>query len=221
MFPGGLVRCRCGVDNEVLDPLAVPATHDPYRDQAPQVPGPSPKAQPAAGSRELGPLCPRCTHLIHENPERAALTCGACGGDFVDHASLAGRISAERPHDPAGAGAHPPRVTRSEAEVSYTWCPHCGQVMTRMTFGRRSGIVVDVCHAHGTWFDGGELDAALEFVRGGGLEADLAGQPAAAIDPEARAMEARLAVELLGEGAREVQHVQDLVHGLLRTGRIV
>jgi Zn-finger nucleic acid-binding protein len=42
--------------------------------------------------------------------------------------------------------------------------------MTRVNFGARSGIVVDVCYEHGTWFDRGELQAALEFVREGGLE---------------------------------------------------
>jgi len=42
--------------------------------------------------------------------------------------------------------------------------------MARMTFGKHSGIVVDVCRGHGTWFDGGELDAVMAFVRGGGLE---------------------------------------------------
>jgi hypothetical protein len=46
--------------------------------------------------------------------------------------------------------------------------------MARMIFGQRSGVVVDVCRAHGTWFDAGELDAVLEFVRFGGLEHDVA-----------------------------------------------
>ncbi len=44
--------------------------------------------------------------------------------------------------------------------------------MTRTNFGGQSGIVVDVCREHGTWFDRGELDSALEFVRAGGLEGD-------------------------------------------------
>jgi Zn-finger nucleic acid-binding protein len=34
-------------------------------------------------------------------------------------------------------------------------CPRC----TRL--GGHSGIVVDVCREHGTWFDRGELEAAL------------------------------------------------------------
>jgi Zn-finger nucleic acid-binding protein len=46
--------------------------------------------------------------------------------------------------------------------------------MTRMNFGRRSGIIIDACRAHGVWFDRGELDAILEFVRLGGIESELA-----------------------------------------------
>jgi Zn-finger nucleic acid-binding protein len=42
--------------------------------------------------------------------------------------------------------------------------------MTRVNFGSHSGIILDVCREHGTWFDGGELDAALDYAREGGLE---------------------------------------------------
>jgi Zn-finger nucleic acid-binding protein len=45
--------------------------------------------------------------------------------------------------------------------------------MNRMNFGIRSGIVLDVCRAHGTWFDGGELGAVLDFVREGGIESEM------------------------------------------------
>jgi Zn-finger nucleic acid-binding protein len=41
--------------------------------------------------------------------------------------------------------------------------------MARVNFGKHSGIVVDVCRWHGTWFDAGELDAAMEFVHAGGV----------------------------------------------------
>jgi hypothetical protein len=44
--------------------------------------------------------------------------------------------------------------------------------MNRKNFGAHSGIIVDVCREHGTWFDGDELAAALEFVRAGGLVED-------------------------------------------------
>jgi Zn-finger nucleic acid-binding protein len=45
--------------------------------------------------------------------------------------------------------------------------------MLRRNFRESSGIVVDVCAAHGVWFDDGELAKILEFARTGALaEAD-------------------------------------------------
>jgi len=42
--------------------------------------------------------------------------------------------------------------------------------MHRRNFGRTSGVIVDVCEIHGTWFDVGELPWILGFVARGGLE---------------------------------------------------
>ena len=42
--------------------------------------------------------------------------------------------------------------------------------MNRINFARCSGVVVDVCKGHGTWFDRDELHEIVEFIRGGGLE---------------------------------------------------
>ncbi|HEX9545464.1 MAG TPA: zf-TFIIB domain-containing protein, partial [Pyrinomonadaceae bacterium] len=53
-------------------------------------------------------------------------------------------------------------------------CPHCGQLMNRVNFARCSGVIVDVCKGHGTWFDRDELSGIIQFIRGGGL--DLARQ---------------------------------------------
>lgn len=53
--------------------------------------------------------------------------------------------------------------------VVYRKCPACNQSMTRRNFARVSGVVVDVCQMHGTFFDAGELEDVLAFVRSGGL----------------------------------------------------
>jgi Zn-finger nucleic acid-binding protein len=44
-------------------------------------------------------------------------------------------------------------------------------MMNRINFARCSGVIVDVCKGHGTWFDRDELSRIVEFIRGGGLEA--------------------------------------------------
>jgi Zn-finger nucleic acid-binding protein len=55
--------------------------------------------------------------------------------------------------------------------VRYVACPDCGKIMNRVNFARHSGVVVDVCKAHGTWFDKDELRQILEFIQAGGLDA--------------------------------------------------
>ncbi len=40
--------------------------------------------------------------------------------------------------------------------------------MGRSNFARVSGVIIDVCRAHGAWFDRGELAAIRRFLREGG-----------------------------------------------------
>jgi Zn-finger nucleic acid-binding protein len=61
-------------------------------------------------------------------------------------------------------GAHEP------SKIRYVPCPECQQLMNRVNFARCSGVVVDVCKGHGTWFDRDELQQIVEFIRSGGLE---------------------------------------------------
>ena len=62
-----------------------------------------------------------------------------------------------------------PRGNPMADPVHYRPCPSCSQLMNRKNFGGISGIIVDVCTLHGTYFDAGELPRVLEFVRRGGL----------------------------------------------------
>jgi Zn-finger nucleic acid-binding protein len=54
-------------------------------------------------------------------------------------------------------------------EVRYVPCPLCHATMNRANFGKVSGVIVDVCKEHGTWFDGGELTRVVAFAANGGL----------------------------------------------------
>lgn len=42
--------------------------------------------------------------------------------------------------------------------------------MNRVNYAKRSGVVLDVCKAHGIWFDKDELRRVLVFIAGGGLD---------------------------------------------------
>lgn len=59
--------------------------------------------------------------------------------------------------------------TTGDAEPLYRPCPDCRKLMNRRNYGRRSGVIVDVCSGHGVWFDFGELARILAWIRDGGL----------------------------------------------------
>jgi Zn-finger nucleic acid-binding protein len=140
----------------------------------------------AGGGGEAGELlidatdapCPRCARPLGapRAPGESVHPCPGCRGSFVDYATLAALVKREielraaTPFAPSLA-ARPQRPAMSASAVSYVRCPVCGRTMNRTNFGQHSGVIVDVCKPHGTWFDAGELDGALEFVAYGGLEA--------------------------------------------------
>jgi Zn-finger nucleic acid-binding protein len=90
-----------------------------------------------------------------------------------------------------------------------------------MNFGGSSGIIVDVCKAHGTWLDTGELPRVLEFVRGHGLgqKRRTAGVPELSTENQAalRRAEALMQYEVLSEqqrAAHVIETFDDVVHML-------
>ena len=126
---------------------------------------------------EATPLkCPRC------RVDMAAVAvgstslreCAKCSGLWVDVSALE-KICAEREQQAAVLGtasisAHHPVSNTGSLKVRYVPCPVCDQLMNRINFARCSGVVVDICKGHGTWFDPDELRQIVEFIRAGGLE---------------------------------------------------
>ena len=116
--------------------------------------------------------CSDCHTPLEAMAEDAGtlLNCRKCGGQFVEHALLRSLLEQHEltaqavPHAPY---QRPPQV--SIERVHYRPCAVCQQMMNRKNFGGASGVVVDVCAKHGTWFDAGELPQVLEFVKTGGL----------------------------------------------------
>jgi Zn-finger nucleic acid-binding protein len=112
-------------------------------------------------------ICPRgCGALARVSD---VSECQRCGGIFVGNEMLAALVTKHRPVDgERRASITPP--TPAPDTVVYIPCPTCNVRMNRTVFGRSSGVIVDVCKAHGTWFDARELTASLAFVERGGLE---------------------------------------------------
>jgi Zn-finger nucleic acid-binding protein len=119
--------------------------------------------------------CPRCKREMSYLTigSTAVRECEQCLGLWLDVSSFE-KICADREQQAAALGAASPApisAVRETGKVNYVPCPECSQLMNRINFARCSGVIVDVCKGHGTWFDRDELSRIVEFIRSGGLEA--------------------------------------------------
>lgn len=118
--------------------------------------------------------CPRCRAGMASTTIGATsvLECEKCLGLWVDVQSFE-KICADREQQSAvlGVAGQAPSKGPFESKVHYVPCPECSQLMNRMNFARCSGVIVDMCKLHGTWFDRDELSRIVEFIREGGLNA--------------------------------------------------
>ena len=94
--------------------------------------------------------------------------CNGCGGEFCTHQTLRKLLAAHAPEPGAPTGSYD-RPSPLSDPMRYRKCPACREMMSRKNFRDSSGIVVDVCSAHGVWFDRGELGMVFAFVETGAL----------------------------------------------------
>jgi Zn-finger nucleic acid-binding protein len=120
--------------------------------------------------------CPRCrTKMASITLGTVAMReCEHCMGLWVEVGAFE-KICADREEQAAVLGAASPtpahQAPAAGAEkICYAPCPQCGQLMNRINFARCSGVIVDICKGHGTWFDRDELSGIVQFIRAGGLE---------------------------------------------------
>lgn len=128
----------------------------------------------AEGEPAEGSACPGCAGLFASVALGGItlLECAACDGVWVSADDFE-RLCADRESQAAilhRAGTQTARPARTERKVKYRPCPQCRKLMNRVNFGRISGAVVDVCRAHGTFLDSGELQQIAAFIREGGLQ---------------------------------------------------
>jgi Zn-finger nucleic acid-binding protein len=128
--------------------------------------------EPVSNELCIDAPCPHCAIQRLDSflgADGSILDCAQCGGQFVSVDVLHAMV---RRHQSVGLDA--PRRYRAanpaREPLKYIHCPICRDLMLRRNFGQISGVVVDVCAKHGTWFDIGELARILEFVGDGGLQ---------------------------------------------------
>jgi Zn-finger nucleic acid-binding protein len=114
--------------------------------------------------------CPTCDRPLESEivGGQAFERCGGCGGEYFAHHALEELLAAHAPPTGArGSGYHRPSPLSDP--VRYRKCPSCGEAMLRQNFRESSGVVVDVCAAHGIWLDRGELATLIEFAATGAM----------------------------------------------------
>ena len=98
--------------------------------------------------------CEQCFGLFFDPGEVETLLENVVSPVFAVNRELLGNINKDR--------------YQKDKPVKYLECPVCRNMMNRVAFGHRSGVVVDQCKAHGVWLDGGEITHLLEWKKAGG-----------------------------------------------------
>ena len=133
-------------------------------------------ATPAKISESTPETCPRCQFQLRsiEIGKCVMKECSHCGGLWVDKDTLQkiceDHEKQEAVMGPGGLITSPPLETPATQQRMYVPCPVCGTLMNRLNFAGCSGIVIDWCKPHGTWFDYNELPRIVDFIREGGLK---------------------------------------------------
>jgi Zn-finger nucleic acid-binding protein len=139
------------------------------------------------------------------------LECERCLGLWLDVSSFE-KICADREQQSAvlGVALHASTNAAHEtSKVNYVPCPECSQLMNRMNFARCSGVIVDVCKKHGTWFDRDELSRIVEFIHGGGLNASRAKEKIEIAEQRAQLRQEQLAADRRSSGALRIGDSDD------------
>lgn len=124
--------------------------------------------QPTSGALP----CPGCeTPLLTARVGATKLyQCARCFGFWIDRDSFEQVCRNSRMHAVVARFSKPPEPKSFPEKIRYFRCPGCRQLMNRVNFAEYSGIVVDVCREHGTWFEVNELQNIVDFLRSGGME---------------------------------------------------
>jgi Zn-finger nucleic acid-binding protein len=153
-----------------------------------------------AGETEMP--CPKCKSLALVKValgQTKVCECTGCHGLWVDAATF-DAICTDRERQSIVLGSasetFKPGQRSIESKVQYLRCPVCRELMQRVNFARCSGIIVDLCKGHGSWFDRDELQHIVEFIRTGGLDMARAKEKAELEDSRRRLEAARRAQNL-------------------------
>jgi Zn-finger nucleic acid-binding protein len=108
----------------------------------------------AIGGRFYIERCGRCLGLFFDPNELQTVLDTTVTNVYEVNVARLNELDAER--------------METNEQIRYVKCPVCRQLMNRVNFGHRSGVIIDQCRDHGIWLDGGELRRLLEWRKAGG-----------------------------------------------------
>lgn len=117
--------------------------------------------------------CPRCECLLMARTigSHSIFGCDQCGGLWLDKTSFQDICNREEEQEAVIGYALPPlpQTPPNKARRTYIPCPECKKLMNHKNFAGSSGVVLDWCREHGSWFDRQELHRIVQFIRSGGM----------------------------------------------------
>ena len=133
-----------------------------------------PQPLPTSGEGDAA-KCPCCEREMNAREVGGLVVheCAKCNGLWVplDRFKALVDRAAESARARVAAGETPaPRVdggNPASGQVEYRRCPVCSSQMARRNYQKRSGVIIDQCHEHGTWLDANELERIAGYVLSG------------------------------------------------------
>lgn len=119
--------------------------------------------------------CPRCEKVLEpvEIAGARLQECTSCGGLWLDKDTFQKICDDKEKQEKTLLFTIPLKPTDIDFEDQpkrmYVPCPACGSYMQRKNFAGCSGVIIDWCMPHGTWFDRQELQQIVSFIKEGGL----------------------------------------------------
>jgi Zn-finger nucleic acid-binding protein len=119
------------------------------------------------------PLCDRVLSLAKVG-KHSLYECVRCGGLWIEKNCFQAICTIEEEQEAVlrfRFEENPdPGKNRTKRKRAYIPCPECGKLMNHKNFSHCSGIILDWCRDHGSWFDRRELQQIVSFIRNGGLQ---------------------------------------------------
>ena len=124
-------------------------------------------------------MCPVCENSFLNGRrlgklKASCLECQVCAGFWIGNETLEylcdqAEVNLTRIRSHLDEMLIPPNKPPIQKGPMYRKCPECRRMMARKTFGRASGVIIDLCRNHGTWFDEDELRQVIDWIENGGM----------------------------------------------------